>query len=488
MLEFSTITEARRALDARELSVVELTAHFLEKSEASSHGAWLTLCREEALTAAERADKALRGHTDAPHALTGIPYACKDNLVTKGIRTTCGSRMLANFVPPYDAAAVERLRDAGAVLLGKTNLDEFAMGSACDHSALGETVNPLDAACSPGGSSGGSAAAVAAGEALFALGTDTGGSARQPASFCGLVSMKPTYGLVSRWGLVEFAGSMDTVCPMTRTVADNRLVLAALAGHDNRDMTSLHLPDDWYRALSMPATHASGKGKKIAMAADLERFCDDATVRNTYRAAQLLRDAGYTVEEVPLPEVDKALAVYVILTAAESSSNLARYDGIRYGTTAEGESYREIYAAARTEGFGEEVTRRILTGAYALSAAHGGKYFHRIKNVQRRIQTEVEAVLAAYEGWLMPTTVSVAHPTDSGEKSNRYGSDRYTVYANLAGVPALQIPSGGDGHLPTGVSLIGRRYGESELYGIGELLEAAVKPHLEREVPTYGRI
>ncbi len=488
MRELSTITEARCALDQREVSAVELTAHYLDKCEASSHGAWLTLCRAEALASAERADKALRDHTDAPPALTGIPYACKDNLVTKGIRTTCGSRMLADFVPPYDAAAVEKLGDAGAVLLGKTNMDEFAMGSACDHSALGETVNPLDGTCSPGGSSGGSASAVAAGEALFALGTDTGGSARQPASFCGLVSMKPTYGLVSRWGLVEFAGSMDTVCPMTRTVADNRLVLAALAGHDSRDMTSLRLPDEWYHALSAPIAPASGKGRKLAIAADLERFCDDATVKNTYRAARILRDAGYTVEEVPLPEMDKALAVYVILTAAESASNLARYDGIRYGTTAEGDSYREIYAAARTEGFGEEVTRRILTGAYALSAAHGGKYFHRIKNVQKRIQAEVEAVLADYEGWLIPTTVSVAHPTDSGEKANRYGSDRYTVYANLAGVPALQIPSGGDGHLPTGVSLMGRRYGELALYKMGALLENAIKSHLEREVPAYGRI
>ncbi len=488
MRELYTITDARAALDAGEISAVALTKHCLERIGSSKNGAWLTLCEEEALAAAEQADARMAAEQTGVRGLLGIPYACKDNLVTKGVRTTCASRLLADFVPPYTATAVGKLNDAGAILLGKTNMDEFAMGSACDHSALGRTVNPLDRTCSPGGSSGGSGAAVAAGEAVFALGTDTGGSARQPAAWCGLVSMKPTYGLVSRWGLVEFAASMDTVCPMTHTVADNRLVLSALAGPDNRDMTSLHLADSWYRDLVSASAPVCGKGKKIAMAAELERYCDHATVQNTYRAAEILRDAGYTVEEVALPEVDKALAVYVILTAAESSSNLARYDGIRYGQAGEGEDYRAICADGRTEGFGEEVTRRILTGAYALSAAHGGKYFHKIKNVQKRLGTEVEAVLSAYECWLMPTTVSVAHSLDEGDKANRYGSDRYTVFANLTGLPALQLPSGGDGHLPTGVSLLGRRYGEAELYRIGEMLEGAMASYREKEVQANGCI
>ncbi|MBR5444897.1 MAG: Asp-tRNA(Asn)/Glu-tRNA(Gln) amidotransferase subunit GatA, partial [Clostridia bacterium] len=404
----------------------------------------------------------------------------------KGIRTTCASRMLEHFIPPYDAAAVERLGGNGAVLLGKTNMDEFAMGSACENSALGRTVHPLDKTRSPGGSSGGSAAAVAAGEAVFALGSDTGGSARQPASFCGLVSMKPTYGLIPRYGLVEFASSMDTICPMTRTVADNRLVLAALAGADSRDMTSVSPPAGW---LAGQAEKHSGKGRRIALAADMDRFCDAATAANTRRAAELLAGMGYAVEEVPLPSPEHALETYVILTAAESSSNLARYDGIRYGRSGEGGSYREIGSDARTGGFGEEVTRRILTGAYALSAAHGGKYFHKIRNVQENIIRQTEALLERYDAILMPTTGSAAFLLSDGEKTeNRYDSDRYTVYANLTGLPAIQIPSGGNGSLPTGLSLLGRRFGEGELFDMAEVLEGMLEDTIKAEVKAYGGV
>ncbi len=479
-----TLTDCRRMLDKKEISAVELTKLYLERIGTSSLGAWLTVCEEMALAGALAADKQMAEAPENCGVLCGIPYGAKDNLVTKGVRTTCASRLLADFVPPYDSAVIEKMTGVGAVLLGKTNMDEFAMGSACDHSALGVTVHPFDKTRSPGGSSGGSAAAVAAGEAVFALGTDTGGSARQPASFCGLVSMKPTYGLVSRWGLVEFAPSMDTICPMTRTVADNRLVLSVMAGGDRRDMTSLHLPDAWYENLTGDSGIPTGQGKKIAVAAEFEKYCDVATAKAMYRAAEILRDAGYTVEAVSLPEEDKALAVYVILTAAESSSNLARYDGIRYGTPGSGDSYREICVDARTEGFGEEVTRRILTGAYALSAAHGGKYFHKIKNVQRRIQTEVEELLTRYDSFLMPTAVSMAHLLTEGDKHDRYGSDRYTVYANLTGLPALQIPADGDG-LPVGVSLLGRRYGEGTLYGLGTILENGFG-FAERKGSTYG--
>lgn len=491
-----TVTGCRAALLAGEISAVELTGMFLERIRHNDGelGAYLTLCGTEAMEAAERADACLSGNivedTDGKQsALAGIPYACKDNLTTKGIRTTCASRMLADFIPPYDAAAVERMQNAGAVLLGKTNLDEFAMGSACENSALGKTVHPLDKTRSPGGSSGGSAAAVAAGEAVFALGSDTGGSARQPASFCGLVSMKPTYGLVSRYGLVEFASSMDTVCPMTRTVEDNRLVLRTLAGRDVRDMTSLALPDEWYTALANDALVCNLKDKRIAFAADIGRYCDRATADNTFRAARLLAEAGCVVEEVALPSPEHALEVYVILTAAESSSNLARYDGIRYGTVGTGESYREMGADARTAGFGEEVTRRILTGTYALSEAHGGRYFHKIKHVQQNIQRQTEEILNRYDAFLMPTTGSVAFPLSMGEKpENRYDSDRFTVYANLTGLPAIQIPSGGDGTLPTGISLLGRRCGELELYRLAAQLEEMLADANRTEVQAYGRI
>ena len=494
-----TVVECRRALLAGEISAVELTGMFLKRiaEQDGELGAYLTVCGNEAMEAAKRADGILAGlrgdvvqnNRIKQYALAGIPYACKDNLSTRGIRTTCASRMLEHFVPPFSAAAVERMEGAGAVLLGKTNLDEFAMGSASENSALGKTVHPMDKTRSPGGSSGGSAAAVAAGEAVFALGSDTGGSARQPASFCGLVSMKPTYGLIPRYGLVEFASSMDTVCPMTRTVEDNRLVLAALAGHDSRDMTSLALPEAWYTTLAEDALVCDLKGKRIALAADIDRQCDTATAENTRRAAKLLEEAGCIVEEVPLPSPERALEVYVILTAAESSSNLARYDGIRYGTVGTGNSYREMGASARSAGFGEEVTRRILTGTYALSEAHGGKYFHKIKNVQQNILNRTEELLTRYDAILMPTTGSVAFPLSAGEKpEDRYDSDRFTVYANLTGLPAVQIPSGGDGHLPTGVSLLGRRYGELDLYRLAKRLEEALAEANRTEACGYGRV
>lgn len=494
--KFQTITGCRDGLARREISAVELTRMYLERISQtdSSLGAYLTVCGETAAEAAGRADSMLAangsdGSLNKLNPLCGIPYACKDNIVTKGIRTTCASRILQNFVPPYDAVAAERLNEAGTVLLGKTNLDEFAMGSACENSALGKTVHPLDSTRSPGGSSGGSAAAVASGEAVFALGSDTGGSARQPASFCGLVSMKPTYGLVPRYGLVEFASSMDTICPMTRTVEDNMLVLAALAGGDARDMTSVTPPTEWYDAMRDKTAVTGLKGSRIALAADIDRYCDKATAENTRRAAGLLEEVGCIVEEIDLPSPEHALEVYVILTAAESSSNLARYDGIRYGMGGDGGSYREIAGDARTNGFGEEVIRRILTGTYALSAAHGGKYFHKIKNVQENIRRQTEAILTRYDAVLMPTTGSVAFPLAEREKpENRYDSDRFTVYANLTGLPALQIPSGGDGILPTGVSLLGRRFGEPELYGIARLLEEMLKDTVTKEVRAYGGI
>lgn len=481
----------RQRLDTRELSAVTLIEQYLAAIERlePSVGAYLTLCADHAIEQAKKADALLdmRFHTDAdkrePMPLLGIPYACKDNLVTAGIRTTCASRMLAHFVPPYSATAVERMEQAGAILLGKTNMDEFAMGSDCEHSALGQTKNPLDLTRSPGGSSGGSAAAVAAGEAAFALGTDTGGSARQPASFCGLVAMKPTYGLVPRYGLVEFASSMDTICPMTQTVEENRMVLSALAGHDLRDMTSLQLPEKWYEELRTASLEMETFPKRIAVAKGWDVQVDSATAYNTARVIKRLEENGCLVEEVALPE--NALEVYVILTAAESSSNLARYDGIRYGTPGEGDSYRAIGANARTNGFGEEVTRRILTGTYALSKAHGGEYFHKIKAVQQDIIRKVESILETYEAILMPTTGSVAFPlAKDGEYVDRYDSDRFTIYANLTGLPAIQLPSGREdttGGLPTGVSFLGRRYSELALYRLAAWLEKALTTEAETE-------
>lgn len=483
MRELMTIQWCRQKLDAGEMTAVELAERCLAAVDPSL-GAYLTLCADRAIEQAKAADALLQSHK-ADRPLLGIPYACKDNLVTAGLRTTCASRMLETFVPPYSATAVERMEQSGAVLLGKTNLDEFAMGSDCTHSALGKTVNPLDRTCSPGGSSGGSAAAVAAGEAVFALGSDTGGSARQPAAFCGLVAMKPTYGLIPRYGLVEFASSMDTICPMTHTVADNRLVLSALAGPDTRDMTALHLSEDWYTELRTADLDGELCPKRIALIQGWDKNVDTATAQNTARVVQKLTEHGCLVEEVALPA--HALEVYVILTAAESSSNLARYDGIRYGTPGTGDSYRSMGADARTAGFGEEVTRRILTGTYALSKAHGGAYFHKIKAVQQDIIDAVQHILEKYDAILMPTTGSVAFPLpQNGEQVERYDSDRFTVYANLTGLPAIQLPSGGDGRLPTGVSFLGKRYGEVELYRLAAWLERELA--LENETEVYHGI
>lgn len=479
MREPMTIQWCRQKLDAGEMTAVELAERCLAKIDPSI-GAYLTLCAERAIEQAKAADVRMQSHP-AELPLLGIPYACKDNIVTAGLRTTCASRMLETFVPPYSATAVERMEQNGAVLLGKTNLDEFAMGSDCTHSALGKTVHPLDKTRSPGGSSGGSAAAVAAGEAVFALGSDTGGSARQPAAFCGLVAMKPTYGLIPRYGLVEFASSMDTICPMTHTVADNRIVLAALAGPDKRDMTALHLSDDWYTELRTANLDVDLRPRRIALIQGWNENVDTATAQNTARVVRKLTENGCLVEEVALPE--RALEVYVILTAAESSSNLARYDGIRYGTPGTGDSYRSIGADARTAGFGEEVTRRILTGTYALSKAHGGAYFHKIKAVQQDIIEAVQHILTQYDAILMPTTGSVAFPLPKdGEQVQRYDSDRFTVYANLTGLPAIQLPSGGDGRLPTGVSFLGKRYGEVELYRLAAWLERELAVENETEV------
>jgi len=479
-----TLQQCREALDKRQISARELTEACLDRIEKGEVGAWLAVCRDRALEAADRADRLLAEKPENTPPLLGIPYGCKDNLVTKGIPTTCGSRMLENYVSPFDAAAVEKMEAGGAVMLGKTNMDAFAMGSSGENSAYRTTVNPLDRRCSPGGSSSGSAASVAAGEAVFSLGSDTGGSARQPASLCGLVAMKPTYGLVSRYGLVEFASSMDTVCPITRTVEDNRIVLSAMAGRDPRDMTAAHLPDPWYSTLADTALTGDLRGKRIAVVADGAAHCDAAVWANTVRAAGLAETAGAAVEEVSLPSADKALEIYVILTAAEASSNLARYDGIRYGRAGQGDSYREICTDARTGGFGTEVVRRILTGAYALTGELGGVYFHKIREMQMHICRETEELLKRYDGILMPTTGGTAFPlaADASEKANeRYECDRYTVYANLTGLPAIQLPSGGDGHLPTGVSLLGRRFGETELYRMAKCLEEAMAEYVWQE-------
>jgi len=473
-----SITECAAMLRRREISAAELTERMLKRiaEKDEIYGAYLTVTADTARQQAADADRRLLAGSAS--LLCGIPYGLKDNFMTAGIRSTCGAKILENYVPPFDAAVYERLQEAGAVLLGKNNMDAFAMGSGCEKSAFHVSRNPMDPTRTPGGSSGGSAAAVAAGEALFAIGTDTGGSARQPAAFCGLVSMKPTYGRISRYGLAEFASSMDTVCPITRTVEDNAYVYAAIAGPDSRDMTA------FTDKVEENTLRMDIKGMRIGVAAGYASLCDEDTVRCTERAVKRLAEIGASVEEVNLPETEHALEVYVVTAAAEASSNMARYDGIRYGSTGQGGSYSEIVSSGRTAGLGEEVIRRILAGTFALSSLYNGDYYRKVKAARAEINRLCMALTEKYDAILMPTTVGTAFSLDAyaGDPTAMYGSDRFTVYANLTGMPAIQLPSGGDGVLPCGISLMGAYRSEEKLYGLAYALEEALAADTAKEV------
>lgn len=474
-----TIREWGEALRAREVSSEELTRGFLRTMEEKEPaiGAFLTVTAEGALRAARSVDARRRAGEDLP-LLAGIPMALKDNLCTRGVRTTCASRMLSGFVPTYDATAVSRLSAAGAVMLGKLNMDEFAMGSSTENSAFHPTRNPADTARVPGGSSGGSAAAVAAGEAVYALGSDTGGSIRQPAAFCGVVGLKPTYGRVSRYGLVAFASSLDQVGPITSCVADNAVVLSAVAGQDPRDATSAPRPaEDFSRWI--------GRGvRDLRVALPREFFGEglDAEVKAAVLAsARQLEAAGAMVEEVSLPSLAAALPAYYVLSSAEASSNLARFDGVRFGSrAAEFESIGELYCRTRTEFFGEEVKRRILLGTFALSAGYYDAYYKKALQMRTRIAAEYEKIFASHDLILSPVAPTTAYRL--GEKTadpmQMYLGDIYTVPVNIAGIPALSLPCGRDAAgLPIGVQLMGPKWSEARLYQAAAVLEEGSAYH-----------
>lgn len=471
-----SIASLQEAMARGETSAEEIAAAFLARIREKDNavGAYLTVTEEEALAQARAVD-ARRARGLPAGALAGIPAAYKDNLCTRGVRTTCASKLLADYRPPYDAAAVERLQAAGAVMLGKTNLDEFAMGSSTEHSALGRTRNPRDLSRVPGGSSGGSAAAVAAGEAAFALGSDTGGSVRQPAALCGVVGMRPTYGAVSRWGLVAFASSMDEIGPLTRTVADSARVLEALCGHDVRDMTSARRPCGGY-------VEALGTGVRgLSIALPEEMFGEGVApevAEAVERGARLLERKGARLCGVRLPALRYALPAYYILSSAEASSNLARFDGVRYGRRAqEARDMEALYAASRSEGFGPEVKRRILLGTFALSAGDGEAYWRRAQRARAQVRAQMRSALEAHDLLLSPTAPSVAWR--AGEKADdpvsMYRSDLCTVPASLAGLPALSMPCGtGKDGLPVGLQLMGRAFAEGTIYRAAQALEEAM--------------
>lgn len=458
-----TIVQAAELLGRRAISSVELTEHTLrriEQMEPRVHG-FLGTCPERALADARAADKRLaRGSTAG--ALTGIPIALKDNIATRGLRTTAGSRILENFVPPYDATVTTRLREAGAVLVGKTNCDEFAMGSSTENSAFAVTRNPHDLDRVPGGSSGGSATAVAARECLGALGTDTGGSIRLPAAFCGVVGMKPTYGRVSRYGVIAYASSLDQVGPLARRVADCALLLGAVAGHDPRDSTSVPAPPpDFTADLS-----AGIRGLRVGL--PREYFVEgmhpdvDTAIRT---AVQTLEGLGATVHEVSLPHTRYGIAAYYLIATAEASSNLARYDGVRYGLRAENSTNLiDMYRRTRAAGFGREVKRRIMLGTYALSAGYYDAYYLQAQKVRTLIRRDFDAAFAQCDVLATPVAPSTAFRI--GERIDdplqMYLTDVCTNSINLAGLPAISLPCGVDGAgLPIGLQIVARPLDEA---------------------------
>lgn len=464
----------RREISAAEVTMAYLSAMTLGEREIN---AYITPTARIAMEEARTADERLKAG-NAP-ALCGIPYAAKDNFAVAGVPLTAASEMLRDFVPEYTAAAVERVRSAGGVLLGKTNMDEFAMGSSTERSIAGPTRNPLDPACSAGGSSGGSAAAVAGGEAVWSLGSDTGGSARQPAAFCGLVSMKPTYGLISRRGMVELASSLDCVCPIAKTVRDCALILGTLAGKDPGDMTTFDSAEDF-----LDGVDGGISGLTVGIAAEeMLEGSAPAVLRAHRRAAAILERLGARVEEVRLP-LEMALEIYMVVAAAEASSNLARFDGIRYGLHGTGETAADMMRDSRTSGFGDEVKRRILTGTYALSSTWGGGYYRKIKAAQATVCRETDAILARYDAVLLPTAAGTAFRLGSyaDDPTALYKSDQFTTVANLTGVPAVQLPGGGDGHLPVGLTIMGRKRSEKTLLRAAYALEQESGSFIGKEV------
>ena len=487
-----TIHEAGRKLAQREISSVELTRAQLERIDRLEERikSFITLTPELALRQAEQADQRIAAGEAGP--LTGIPMQMKDLISTQGVTTTCASRMLEDYVPVYNATVAERLLSQGAVLLGKGNMDEYAMGSSCENSAFFPTRNPWDLKRVPGGSSGGGAAAVSAGEAVYALGSDTGGSVRQPASLCGVVGLKPTYGMVSRYGLVAYASSLDQIGPITQDVTDCALVLNAIVGHDPKDSTSLRLPAADYAAglgeYTTPAPLADGgpQGGPVRLGVPEEYFVDgmqDGVRESVQAAIETLESLGASVEPVSLPTTRYALACYYIIAPSECSANLARYDGVKYGFSYQDtQNMWEAMERTRAGGFGPEVKRRVILGAYALSAGYYDAYYLKAQQARTLIRRDFDRVFDQVDALVTPTSPVVAFRL--GEKINdpveMYLIDVCTVPANIAGMPGISVPCGFSQGLPVGMQLIGPHLSEQRLLNIAYAYEQATSWHTER--------
>jgi aspartyl-tRNA(Asn)/glutamyl-tRNA(Gln) amidotransferase subunit A len=479
-----TLAELQQKFTAGEISASDIArAYSLRINQVEPKvQAYITRCKDTAASHAEALDRQLQGWRKTL-PMMGMPLAVKDNICTQGVRTTCGSRMLEHFTPPYDATVIVKLREQGYMLLGKTNLDEFAMGSSTENSTFGPSRNPWNIQSVPGGSSGGSAAAVAADECVAALGSDTGGSIRQPASFCGVVGLKPTYGRVSRYGLVAFASSLDQIGPITKDVTDAAILLGVIAGHDPRDSTSADVPvPDYLKALKRRDV------KKLRLGVPLEYFAEglDGDVERTVRAGiDELKNLGAEVKEIKLPKTDAAVATYYVIATAEASSNLARYDGIKYGLRAKDtKDLLDLYRKTREEGFGSEVKRRIMLGTYVLSAGYYDAYYGKAQAVRTLIKQDFHTAFEEVDFIVTPVAPTPAFKF--GEKSDplqMYLSDIFTISVNLAGLPAISVPCGfSPGGLPIGMQLIGRPFDEATILRAAYAYEQATSWHVKRPV------
>ncbi|MBI3404462.1 MAG: Asp-tRNA(Asn)/Glu-tRNA(Gln) amidotransferase subunit GatA [Acidobacteria bacterium] len=477
-----TVSSVRAALTGKKISARELVSEFASRIEKENPGlnAFLTLSPERASVQADRIDKLVASGGELP-PLAGVPLAIKDVLSTKGVRTTCGSKILENYIPPYDATALERLESAGAIFLGKTNCDEFAMGSSNENSAYGPVKNPVAPDRVPGGSSGGSAAAVAADMAIAALGTDTGGSIRQPGALCGIPAMMPTYGRVSRYGLIAFASSLDRIGPFAHSVTDLAAVMQAMAGRDAKDSTSAELPVPDYGAEIVKPV----KGLRLGIPKEYFAPGMDAGVRTKVEAGiERLRALGCQTIEIQMPHTDYAIATYYIVATAEASSNLARYDGVRYGLRVNGGgTLMEMYRATRGKGFGPEVKRRIMLGTYALSSGYYDAYYLKAQKVRSLIARDFAEAFEKVDLIVAPTSPVPAFKL--GERTadplQMYLADIYTVPGSLAGVPAISVPCGktpnnssnATGGLPVGLQIIGRHFDEGGVLRLAHAFESA---------------
>lgn len=474
-----TIKQALEKLDAGEITAVDLARACLDriKEVDDKVKALLTVCENEALEEAKKADE--RRAQGEKGGLLGIPYIAKDNILTKGVKTTAASKILENYVAPFDATIIKKLREAGAVLLGKSNLDEFAHGASTENSAFGPTHNPWDLDRVPGGSSGGSGAAVASDMCLFALGTDTGGSIRCPASFCGVVGLKPTYGRSSRFGLMSMTSSTDVPGPLTKTVEDAALVLEIIAGRDGRDASAVDEKVPNYSKNS----ETDLKDVKIGIFADFfGEGLDNEVKKVVEEAIEKFKSLGAVVVPISLPHIKYAIPVYYIITPSEISSNLARFDGIKYGLSVEGKDLLEVYTKSRGQGFGKEAKRRIMLGTYALSAGYRDAYYLQAQKVRTKIKEELDYELSQVDFILTPTQPTPAFKIgqNTSDPLKMYLEDIFVSGPSLAGLPAISIPCGIVNGLPVGMQLIGSRFGEENVLRFASAFEQATDWHLKK--------